>query len=171
MKREKGLTLAELVIAMAILAILAVAMIPGLGSWLDHNRIKGAARDIGSGFRLAQMTAVQRNRTCRVRFDKNNRTVTVFVDAGDTLRTIDLDEYRAEFDTSKGGGDGLDFVDGGDSNVDVDYNTRGIPSDEQGAPLTPPGGQEGQRVFLQSGGGRGYWVEVTPVGSIRFDRY
>jgi hypothetical protein len=26
-------------------------------------------------------------------------------------------------------------------------------------------------VFLQSGGGRGYWVEVTPVGSIRFDRY
>jgi hypothetical protein len=36
--------------------------------------------------------------------------------------------------------------------------------------LTPPGGQDGQRVFVMNSRGEQYWVEVTPVGNVRYDR-
>jgi len=166
------LTVVELVITMAILAILAVAMIPGLGHWISHNRIKGVARDTASCFRLAQMTAVQRNQTCSVQFNRNVGMVSVLDNGGVSMRVVTLDEYHAQFNAARGAqGNGFDFVDqGGDGLISVSYNTRGIPSDEQGSPLTPPGGQQGQRVFFQNTRGEGYWVEVTPVGNVRFDR-
>jgi prepilin-type N-terminal cleavage/methylation domain-containing protein len=164
-RKREGLTLVELIIALAIFGVLSLAMLPGLGNWLSHHRIKGLARDVASCFRLAQMTAVQRNQTCRVHFDNNNGTVTVFDGAGGTLRALNLGEYRALFDT-------FDFADqGSDGLISVFFNTRGIPSDEQGGPLTPPGGQHGQRVFLENSRGEGYWVEVTPVGNVRYDKY
>jgi prepilin-type N-terminal cleavage/methylation domain-containing protein len=173
MKRTKGLTMVELVIAMAILAILTVAMMPNLGSWLSHNRIKGLARDVASCFRLAQMTAVQTNQTCCVRFDTANGVVRVLDGGGASLRNLTVTEYRTRFDGAMGTQvNGFDFVDqGGDGLISVFYNSRGIPSDEQGSPLTPPGAQNGQRVFFENSRGEGYWVEVTPVGNVRFDRY
>ena len=173
MKSTKGLTIVELVIAMVILGILTVAMMPNLGSWLSHNRIKGLARDIASCFRLAQMTAVQSNQTCCVRFDTANGMVRVLDGGGASLRNLAVGEYRARFDGAMGTQvNGFDFVDqGGDGLISVFYNTRGIPSDEQGSPLTPPGAQNGQRVFVENSRGEGYWVEVTPVGNVRLDRY
>jgi len=145
----------ELVIAMAILAVLAVAMMPNLGAWLSHNRIKGLARDVASCFRLAQMTAVQRNQTCCVRFDIGNGVVRVLDGGAASLRTLTVNEYKTRFDGAMGTqGNGFDFVDqGGDGLISVFYNSRGIPSDEQGSPLTPPGAQSGQRVFLENGRG------------------
>jgi len=173
MKSTKGLTIVELVIAMVILGILTVAMMPNLGSWLSHNRIKGLARDIASCFRLAQMTAVQSNQTCCVRFDTANGIIRVLDGGGGSLRTVTVTEYKGRFDGAMGTQvNGFDFVDqGGDGLISVFYNTRGIPSDEQGSPLTPPGAQTGQRVFVENSRGEGYWVEVTPVGNVRLERY
>jgi prepilin-type N-terminal cleavage/methylation domain-containing protein len=173
MSKDKGLTITELVIAMAILAILSVAMIPGLGSWLSHNRIKGLARDVASCFRLAQMTAVQTNRICQVRFQTGTGTVQVVNNGGTSLRDVSVVEYKGQFDVARGTqGNGFDFVDqDGNGVIEVSFNSRGIPSDEQDSPLTPPGAQDGQRVFLENTRGEGYWVEVTPVGNVRFDRY
>ena len=173
MTKSKGLTITELVIAMTILAILTVAMIPGLGSWLSHNRIKGLARDIASCFRLAQMTAVQSNQMCRVQFNTANGTVQVLDGGAASLRNLTVAEYKAQFDAAMGTqGNGFDYFDqGGDGLISIFFNSRGIPSDEQGSPLTPPGTQNGQRVFMENSRGEGYWVEVTPVGNIRFDRY
>jgi len=173
-KKRQGLTMVELVITLAIIALLATFTVPSLGRWLSHYRIKSAARDVASCFRLAQMKAVQTNQNCTVRFDKRAgfpQTVTVMDGGGVSMRTVDLSRYKAQFDTGRGGGDGLDFVDQpADSLIDITFNTRGIPSDEQGNPLTPLGGQDGQRVFLRNSRGEGYWVEVTPVGNVRYDR-
>ena len=93
--------------------------------------------------------------------------------ANDTIRIINLGEFKAQFDGGRGVNDpGFDFIDQPDDNfISVLYNTRGIPSDEQGSPLTPPGGQDGQRVFLVNSRGEGYWVEVTPVGNVRYESY
>lgn len=176
-KNRQGLTMVELVIAMALIGILATLMTPSLGRWLSHYRIKGLARDIASCFRLAQMTAVQRNQTCGVRFDSGGGLVRVIEDSGGAdkiIRTVTLSDYKARFDVGLGTSDpGFDFVDQPDDNlINVFYNTRGIPSDEDGNPLTPPGPQGGQRVFLEnSRGDEGYWVEITPVGNVRYDRY
>lgn len=173
-RNRQGLTLVELVITLVIVALLATLMVPGLGRWLSHYRIKGVARDIASCFRLAQMKAVQTNQTCTVRFDARAGfppTVTVIDGGGVSIRAIDLSEHKAQFDTTSGGGDGFDFIDQpADKVIDITYNTRGIPSDEQSNPLTPPGVQDGQRVFLVNNRGEGYWVEVSPVGNVRYDR-
>ncbi len=174
-KKKQGLTLVELALTLIIIGILAAAMSPGLGRWLSHYRIKGVARDIASSFRLAQMMAVQRNQTCRVEFNSGAGVVRVVDNAGSIARTITLGEYKAQFDTARGGGNGVDFVDQpADTFINVIYNTRGIPGDEMGAPLTPPTpppNQNGQRVFLINNRGEGYWVEVTPVGNVSYDRY
>jgi prepilin-type N-terminal cleavage/methylation domain-containing protein len=165
-RKRKGLTLVELIIAFAIFAVLTLAMLPGIGNWLPQHCIKGLARDVPSCFRLAQMTAVQRNQTSRVHFDNTQGTVTVLDAAGAPLRALDLGDYRSQFDS-------FDFAhQGGDELIDIFYNTRGIPTDEESSPLTPPGGQQGQRVFLEnSRGEEGYWVEVIPVGNVRYDKY
>lgn len=163
-KKGQGLTMVELVITLAIIACLATLMMPGLGRWLSHYRIKSTAGDIASCFRLAQMAAVQRNQTASVRFNTNNGSVEVLDGGGATIRTIVLSQYKAQFN-------GLDFVDqGGDGIISITYNTRGIPSDEAGNPIGVPGGQNGERVFLVNNRGEGYWVEVSPVGNVRYDR-
>jgi len=170
---RRGLTVVELVIAVAIVAVLVTAMIPGLGLWLSHHRIKGVAGDVASCIRLAQMMAVETNQTCRVEFDSGAGIVRVFDGGGVATRTITLAESDAQFDNAEGGGNGLDFIDHApvDGLINVSFNSRGIPRDEQSSPLTPPGGQDGQRVFLENSRGEGYWVEVTPVGNVRYDKY
>jgi prepilin-type N-terminal cleavage/methylation domain-containing protein len=163
-RKRKGVTFVELMMAVALLAILGTFMVPSLGRWVSHFRIKGVARNIAACFRLAQMTAVQRNQECTVRFNTNTGNIQVFDGGGVSVRALDLAEFRAAFDR-------FDFADvGGDGLISVIYNTRGIPSDEAGNPLTPPGGQDGQRVFLDSSRGEEYWVEVTPVGNVRYDK-
>ena len=66
---KKGVTLMELVIVMAIIAIGAVLMAPNIGAWLPHYRLRGAARDIVSTMRVAQMKAVSSNVEYQVSFD------------------------------------------------------------------------------------------------------
>jgi Tfp pilus assembly protein FimT len=162
--KGRGLTILELVITMAIVAVLTALMIPGLGNWLSHHRIKGAARSIASCFRQAQMTAVQDNQACTIRFDPNNQNVRVLDNTGTVMKTLDLEDYRAQFN-------GFDFLDvDGDNLIEIEYDTRGIPRDENDEPIATPAGQNGQRVFLINGRGERYWVELTPVGNVRFDR-
>lgn len=163
-KKKQGLTLIELAVTLAIIGVLVAAMTPSIGKWLSHYRIRGVAGDIAGCFRLAQMTAVQRNQTCSVQFNTNNRSVRVLDSGGASLRIIELDNFKTQFN-------GFDFVDqGGDGIITITYNTRGIPSDEQGNPLTPPGLQDGERVSVRNSRGESYWVEVTPVGNVRYDR-
>jgi len=65
---KKGLTLIELVIVMAIIAIGAVLIAPNIGGWLPVYRLKGATKDIVSTLRIAQMKAISTNLEYRVSF-------------------------------------------------------------------------------------------------------
>lgn len=65
---KRGVTLIELVIVMAIIAIGAVLLVPNLGAWLPNYRLRSAARDITSTLRVAQMKAVSTNLDHRVSF-------------------------------------------------------------------------------------------------------
>ena len=65
---KKGVTLIELIVVMAIIAIGAVLAIPNLGPWLANYRLRTATRDITSTLRTAQMKAVSINLDHRVTF-------------------------------------------------------------------------------------------------------
>lgn len=63
---KKGVTLIELVIVFVIIAIGAALLVPNIGAWLPHYRLRTATRDIASMMRVAQMKAVSNNLQYRV---------------------------------------------------------------------------------------------------------
>ncbi len=69
---EGGVTLIELAVVMAIIAIMAVFMAPAIGEWLDNYRIRQSARDIVSNLQFAKMKAISSRIEYRVRFDLEN---------------------------------------------------------------------------------------------------
>ena len=74
---KKGVTLLELVIVMVIIAIGATLMVPNLGPWIQHYRLRSATRDIVSIMRVAQMRSVSQNTSFRVDFNSVARTYTL----------------------------------------------------------------------------------------------
>ena len=69
---QKGITIIELVVVMVIIAIGAVLLVPNIGTWLPHYRLRSATRDVASTLRTAQMKAVSTNSPYGVGFDANS---------------------------------------------------------------------------------------------------
>jgi len=67
-KRKKGITLIELVVVIAIIAIGAVFLAPNIGAWIPYYRLRSASRDVVSALRTAQMKAISNNVTYQVSF-------------------------------------------------------------------------------------------------------
>ncbi len=63
--KQRGVTLLELAVVMAIIAILAALSAPGMGAWLQNAQIRTATEAIQNGLQLARAQAVQRNRDTR----------------------------------------------------------------------------------------------------------
>src|SRR5208337_191019 len=70
MKREKGVTLIELAVVMAIVGIMALFMAPAIGEWLDNFRIKQAARDMAADLQFAKMNAISSGVSCTIVFNQ-----------------------------------------------------------------------------------------------------
>jgi len=71
-KREGGITMIELIVTVAIIAILAATAVPALNSWLPNYRLKAAARDMYSSLQQAKVEAVRTRGECAVYFDVAN---------------------------------------------------------------------------------------------------
>lgn len=60
---ERGLTLLEMVIALAILALLATLALPTMGARLDRQRVVSAAETLAADINEARFEAARRGRT------------------------------------------------------------------------------------------------------------
>jgi type IV fimbrial biogenesis protein FimT len=58
-----GFTLIELMVTIAIVALLMLAAVPSLGTWRADASIRNTAEDLLGAVRLAQSTAISSNRT------------------------------------------------------------------------------------------------------------
>lgn len=59
--RQRGVTLIELMVGIALLAILLGLAAPSFSLWIQNSRIRGAAESIQNGLSKARTEAVQRN--------------------------------------------------------------------------------------------------------------
>jgi len=61
--RERGFTLIELMVSIAVMALLLVAVSPALKDWMINVRIRNAASAIEQGLQLARQEAIRRNQS------------------------------------------------------------------------------------------------------------
>jgi type IV fimbrial biogenesis protein FimT len=115
MRNNSGYTITELMVTIAVIAILASLAIPSFIAWLPNYRLRSGAEEIQSTLQLARITAIKENSTVTVDFNTANETYRAFVVGGQTIRG---GRMPAGIDI-----DSTDF--GGDS---VEFNSRGIPT-------------------------------------------
>ena len=113
MHKNSGFTITELMVTIAVIAILASLAIPNFLAWLPNYRLRSGAEEIQSTLQLARITAIKENSTVTVDFNTANETYRAFVVGGQTIRG---GRMPAGIDI-----DSTDF--GGDS---VEFNSRGI---------------------------------------------
>ncbi|MFU8819991.1 MAG: GspH/FimT family pseudopilin [Gammaproteobacteria bacterium] len=93
MKVCRGFTLLELMVAIAVLAILATVGVPSFRDLIQNNRVTTQTNELVTALNFARAEAVKRGRTVRVTVTQAapGWTATVFLDpAGDneTLRVV-----------------------------------------------------------------------------------
>ena len=145
-KGEAGITLIELCVVMAIIAIMAVFMVPSIGEWVQNYRIKQAARNVASDLQAAKMQAINIHKYCTVVFNANGYVIfpdynnNMVLDTGsettDIYKTVVFStEYKTvNFDTSAPTtgtdsiNDGITFT-----NNTIAFDSRGLPRDTNGS--------------------------------------
>ncbi len=156
-KGARGVTLIELCVVMAIIAIMGLFIAPSIGEWVQNYRIKQAARNLASDLQAAKMQAINSHCYCTVAFNitvggtlysyvifpdyNSNMTlqtapytyngVTVNEATAIYKQVVFSTEYKnVTFDASQPGS-GITFT-----NNTIAFDTRGLPRDNTGAYAT-----------------------------------
>ena len=61
--RQRGFSLIEIVVTLAVLALLMFAAAPSIGTWMDNTRIRNTAEALQMGLQTARSEAVGRNQS------------------------------------------------------------------------------------------------------------
>ena len=177
--RQQGFTLVEVLIVIAIIAIMSGVVAPSLLGAIPGIRVSGAARDVLSDFRMARTLAVDRGFPVIVEFDAPSNThYRMYVDRNrdgsytsgtDTLvKEVTLtNEYKSIILKSNDGAAPADGVDldgtGGDS---IAFQPNGSASGTGAVYLMPSRDSGGSRNDRN----RRVWV-VAATGNVRIENY
>jgi prepilin-type N-terminal cleavage/methylation domain-containing protein len=180
---EKGVTLIELMVVLAIIAIMGLFMTPNLGEWVQNYRIKQAARNLAADLQAAKMQAISIHRYCTVSFtangyvifpDYDNDMVLDNVNIGDINgddkqenETTDIyktvvfsTEYKTvTYDTAKGN-NGITFP-----NNTIAFDSRGLPRSNTG------GFGSGTVYLINAKNNKGRSITVSAAGAISIAEY
>jgi prepilin-type N-terminal cleavage/methylation domain-containing protein len=78
---NKGFTLTELTVTLALLGIMSAISIPSYFSWLPRHRLQTSVRQIYDDMNMARSRAVKTNADIGIAFNTSNETYRIFIDA------------------------------------------------------------------------------------------
>src|SRR3546814_3559152 len=81
--RQHGFTFIELMLTIAVAAILLAIATPSFTSIINSNRLTGAANEMVATLQAARMEAVRLNTTVNVQVDADTGSMVAFVDGGE----------------------------------------------------------------------------------------
>lgn len=151
-KSQKGFSLVELMVVLAITVILGLVAVPSLVTTYSTYKLKKTARDLCSNMRKARATAIKLNRNIIIEFKVADNTYTI--DGGKPIG-LEADIFygpgtakaAAEPDGSLPA-DGVSFMDNR-----VTFNARGL--------VTPPTNRG--NVYVYNTNGEAFCAGVTTI--------
>lgn len=119
MLSQRGITLIELLIVIAIIGILALIGVPEINRFVADSKVRSCATDLIQNMRLARAMAIKENREYLIVFDTANQRYMMGFDgdSDNNLITLNLDTFGICKDND---GDRL-------PNNDTDSNGDGVP--------------------------------------------
>lgn len=83
MRTDRGYTLVEIMVAIAIVAILATIAVPNIAGWRTKQRFAAAVSDVHEAIKVARSSAIKDNTTVVIQFQLPNRFLVFADDDGD----------------------------------------------------------------------------------------
>jgi prepilin-type N-terminal cleavage/methylation domain-containing protein len=128
---SRGFSLAEIIVAVAVFAILAAIAIPQFGAFRPKNRLNGAARQIYSQLMWARSRAVTDNSEYVVTFP-SSQTMLI---TGATTRTVNIQSESVDVTLSS-------------TATTIKFSSRGTADAAPTITLTNSGGSKTVRVRI-----------------------
>lgn len=85
--KAAGFTLIELMVAIAVMAILLFLALPNFSIWLQNTQIRTAGEAILNGLQLARAEAVRRNTNVRLEINAASGWTVLVVNGGEVIQT------------------------------------------------------------------------------------
>jgi prepilin-type N-terminal cleavage/methylation domain-containing protein len=80
MKTDRGFSLIEIMVAIAIVSIALTFAVPDIIGWRTKQRFLAAANEVHDAIKVARAAAIKDNRAVVIQFEPANRRYTVFAD-------------------------------------------------------------------------------------------
>ncbi|WP_280817503.1 GspH/FimT family pseudopilin [Variovorax sp. TBS-050B] len=177
--KQRGLTIIELVVTIAVLALILALAMPSIGTWMDNTRIRNTTEALQNGLLAARTEAIRRNQnvsfflvtlndagtmdnTCALSTESGSWVISVSSPAGKCASAPSTTDAPMIVDrrTVRDGGGGVKVT---ADNSMVTFNSFGRVVSAAGASLTQvevTGVKDGTHY-------RNLRVNVTPSGAVR----
>lgn len=158
LEKQKGFSLVELMVVVAIMLLLGAVAVPTLVTTYPTYKLKKSARDLCSNMRKARSIAVKQHRDITIRFDTDQNSYSI-----DNGPPIELDAeitygYGNASTTADGTGslpsDGVGFTD-----KSVTFNSRGLSNTNS------------QFVYLQNSKDQAFAIGATTSGNVSLKQW
>lgn len=159
---QKGFTLVEIMIVVAIISAMAIVAMPGFQTWLDSQRVTSSSLDIKAAFETAKSTAISNQQNVGVQCTVGtgqNASLVVFIDNGANFGVLEAGERVVKQTVMKNNVELYLANFQGPVNTVAHFNPIGLAA-----------GTSGEIRIRNAGVARYRRIVLTNAGNIRIER-